>query len=78
MTVKLEQVAEQLGLRPDDAVRALGIGARMLAHGFIPEEIDYMVRTAYEERAFDERCIKGGHATPEQLRRARAREARNP
>jgi hypothetical protein len=43
----LTQIAMQAGLAtPEDAERALMIGARMLAHGFTDREIDKMVMKA--------------------------------
>ncbi len=63
-TAKLAEVAGQVGLTPDEAVRAITIGARMHALGFNDWEIQYMIRTQFQLRADLERGYDSGTITP--------------
>jgi hypothetical protein len=66
---ELARTSMQVGLSPNEAVLALTVGARMLAHGFDQEELDDMVQHAYAVRAEDERAIEEHRATVTQIRR---------
>lgn len=69
----LARTAMQVGLMPDDARRAVEIGARLLAHGFAPSEVEAMIHWQYGQRAADERAMMGGTATLSQAARHMAR-----
>lgn len=69
VTTELATSAMQLGLDPEQAQKALGIGARMLSHGFTTSELDDMVRVQYKRWADDERAVMDGVATVRQASR---------
>lgn len=46
-SIRLGEVAYQVGLTPEDAETALMIGARMVAHGFSGYDIEQMIQSHY-------------------------------
>lgn len=76
-SIRLGQVATQVGLTPEDAETALTLGARFYAHGFTGYEIDEMIRWQYQQWAEEEEVMESGKATVSQARRWWARKKRN-
>lgn len=48
---RLADTAMRAGLNPIEAEDAIELGARFLAHGFSPSELDEMIRHTYAKRA---------------------------
>lgn len=48
-SIRLGEIAQQVGLLPTDAEEALTLGARFYAHGFTGSEIDEMIRWQYSQ-----------------------------
>ncbi|QDK01329.1 hypothetical protein SEA_WATERT_59 [Microbacterium phage WaterT] len=46
-SIALGQIAMQAGLFPDEAERAVMLGARLIAHGFSGYDIDKMIEHYY-------------------------------
>lgn len=63
----------QLALSPEEAQRALAIGARMIAHGFSDRDLDGMVVWEYSRRAEVEQAVASRTATVSQVREFFAR-----
>lgn len=61
----------QAGLSPDEADKALTLGARFHALGFNDWEIQYMIQTQYQLRADLERGYDQGVITPGDFRKLR-------
>lgn len=68
-SIRLGEIAYQVGLTPEDADKAITLGARFLAHGFRGEEIDNMICWQYQQWARDERAVMTNAATVSQARR---------
>lgn len=49
-TAKLAEVAGQVGLTPDEAVRAIAMGAKLIAQGFSETEFENMTYDYREMR----------------------------
>lgn len=67
-SIRLGEIAYQVGLTPEDADTALTLGARFLAHGFTGAEIDRMILAQYRTWAEEE---NGGPLDPEELQKTR-------
>lgn len=59
-SIRLGEVAQQVGLLPDEAERALTLGARFQARGFNDWEIQHMIHTQCQLRADLERSYNQG------------------
>lgn len=68
-SAELGLVAVQVGLTPEEAVKALTIGARFVVLGFNSSEINDMIQWQYEQWAEDERAVQEKTATVSQMRR---------
>lgn len=76
-SIRLGEIAYQVGLAPEDAEAALIQGARFLAHGFSSSEIDELIRTQYRIWAEEDEAMHSGKATVSQARRWWERRKRN-
>lgn len=47
----LYTVSSRLGMTEEEAERAMGIGARMMVHGFTGKDLDRMILWIYEQWA---------------------------
>lgn len=73
-SIRLGEIACQVGLTPDDAKGALTLGARFWAHDFTGYEIENMIHWQYAQWAEDERVVQEKTASPSQFRRWLGRE----
>lgn len=76
-SIRLGEIAMQAGLNFVEADEALMLGARFLAHGFSPSEIDEMIVTQYRIWAEEDEAMRSKEATPSQARRWWERRKRN-
>lgn len=68
-SIRLGEVAQQVGLFPDESEKALTLGARFHALGFNEWEIQHMIQTQYQLRADLERGYDQGTITPSDFRK---------
>ncbi len=73
--IRLGELASQVGLTPDNAEDALVLGARLLAHGFLPDEIQSMIQWQYKRWIDDEDAVMSGAPTLDQFARWTKRRA---
>lgn len=68
-SIRLGEIAQQVGLLPDEAEKALTLGARFQALGFNNWEIQHMIDTQYQLRADLERGYDQGTIAPSDFRK---------
>jgi hypothetical protein len=76
-SIRLGEIAYQVGLTPEDAEKALIQGAKFLAHGFSDHEINELIQTQYRIWAEEDEAMRSKTATISQARRWWEREKRS-
>jgi hypothetical protein len=74
----LAEAAMKAGLEPDNALDALTVGARILAHGFTDHEVDGMIQRQYLQRLEDSEAVRAGRASLAQTMRVIERFSKTP
>lgn len=68
-SIRLGEIAYQIGLTPHNAADAVILGARFLAHGFSTGEVNEMIMNQYSTWAEEDKAVRLKTATPSQARR---------